>query len=153
MAWLDRRRLAELHQRGPEHWAVVLEQLETRSLKLVFWNYRLAELPEPISLWLRTRYAPLAGNLLIYSPKLPIGEGVLSLVFAGRYAVSGPPGALLEIEGRTLRSGDEIELAAGPIAIRAGQSLRLHLVPDGVEERIDSRYLKPQPLFDSPYSY
>jgi hypothetical protein len=156
LSWLDGPRLAALDAQTPEEIARLVERFSTSRPRLVIWNYRIARLPEPLLGPIRATYAPLFGNVFIYSPALAAGATELDLWFAGRYAVSGPSGSGVVVDGRTAAVGDEIHLEAGRHRVSAAAGHRLHLLPDDVESRlarIDPALARPGALFVSPYEH
>jgi len=156
LSWLDAARRQVLDSGGPEASAKSLAALDSDRVKLVIWNYRLAKLPDPLRAYLADQFAPLFGNLHIYSPRLAAGASTPDLRFAGRYALTGPAGSTVEITQADSRldPGDEVRLPAGKSELLAShEGMRLHLVPDGIEAQLDARYATPRPLFPAPYTW
>jgi hypothetical protein len=156
LSWLDGPKLASLDAAGSEQLAALEMRFAAARPRLVIWNYRIARLPEPLLERIRSTHAPLFGNLLIYSPRLEGAERAVDLWFGGRYALSGPAGGAVAIDGQRLAVGGELRLTAGYHRVEAAPGYRLHLVPDDFEARvasIDPALARPQPLFVAPYAY
>ena len=156
LSWLDAQRLAALAAQPPSDLARLEERIEQARPRLVIWNYRIARLPEALLSGIKQSHAPLFGNLLIYSPTLATGEQEVDVWFSGRYALSGPGGGAVEIDGAQVRVGDEVRLAPGMHRAVAGAGYRLHLVPDEIEQHlagVDPALARPRPLFEAPYRY
>jgi len=154
LSWLDGPRLSALDARDDDGLAALARSFVEARPRIVIWNYRIARLPDHLRERIRGTHAPLFGNLLIYSPTLAPGE--LDLWFGGRYALSGPRGGAIAIDGRPLSIAGELRLEAGPHTIETGPGYRLHLVPDDIGARVaqlDPALARPQPLFEAPYRY
>jgi len=153
LAWLDGVALARLAQAdGPQIRDLVDRIVEARP-RFVVWNYRIAQLPAPLVAGVRATYAPYFGNIRTYGPRLAEGTHPLDLWVGGRYALSGPVGGRVRIDGRSLDVGHEQVLAAGVHQVTAELGYRLHWLPEGIEERLDARYARPRLLFPDAYTY
>jgi hypothetical protein len=153
LAWLDiprNRALAELPVHEIEG---IRRDLARHPPKLVVNNYRIYGLPRPLRAHLGRTYEPWWGSIAIYSPSVDGGATEVEIAFDGIYELAGSAGAALEVGGRSVVSGDRVELAAGRHAVAGGHPFRLRYVPAGVEDRLDPRFQRSQLFFPDVYVY
>jgi hypothetical protein len=60
---------------------------------------------------------------------------------------------VLTIDGRTYRSGEYVRLTAAHHRITSRYPSRLRLIPEGIEETLDSRFLAEQNFYPAVYDY
>jgi len=110
LRWLDLLALRVAAQAEPE----LLEQLRAQPPRLLVDNDRLRRLPPKLREELDRSYAGVGGNLRVYGPLLPPGEGHVDLAFAGSYRVMAAERAELRLDGGPwLRDGARLELGSG----------------------------------------
>jgi hypothetical protein len=149
-AWLDKNRKQMLSTINLDR---LIGDLDRSPPKLLVWSVRLEKLPEKLDAWLRSTFTPFSSNVWLYAPTLDSGEADLTLHFAGSYRVLAPADVRVTIDGRTLESGERIDLRRGVHRVAAPPGVRLQLTPEVPAHLVDPRWSAPEPFFSRPYAY
>jgi hypothetical protein len=150
---LDATALAQLNAAGRGAAVGIAFALHRRPPKLVISNYRIIALPRPLLKWIDAHYTPLSGSVRPYAPRVESGTSDIRFAHAGRYLIDSPRPDVLTIDGRTYRSGEYVRLTAAHHRITSRYPSRLRLIPEGIEETLDSRFLAEQNFYPAVYDY
>jgi len=142
--WIDAPTLAALRSLSPPQLMDVIRRADAAHPKLLILNYRIVGLPHLLQLYIRSRFRPLYGSILLYAAA--IQAPTFTVDFDGTYAIDRP--AL--IDGR--RADRFVQLTKGAHALGGVDRARLRLLPpSGV--MVDPQYAEPQLLFRNIYDY
>ncbi len=153
LAWLDLPQLQRLRGMTTDALDGVIADLERTPPKLVVLNYRFQNLPRPILDYLRQRYRPFWGSMLLYGRRAAAGEAI-DLAFGGAYRVLVAAGiGAGRIGGRAVRSGDVVLLERGRYRNDGEVDWSLSLWPADWEALADPTFKEPQELFPRVYEF
>ena len=147
LRWLDTARLRSIHAKGADFHQAILDELESRPVKLVIRNWRLIRLPTVIQTYLATHFARLWGNIHTYAPTVHPHDKLVDLKFAGTYRILAQGPAGLTIEGADYAQGDQLRLSQGRHSVQASSVLSLQFLPDGWEAKVKAPYEAERPGF------
>ena len=129
----------------------IQEALEQRPPLLVINSYRISGLPDALSKSIARNYARISASVFLYAP-MPSGEQI-RLAFPGRYAIDAKTPGEVEIDDARYRTETRVELAAGNHRVIAAQPVRFRLMPVGVENVLDPRFVREQEFYPHVYDY
>ena len=140
---LQRRRLARA---SPETLQDLVERMDAAPIKLLIMNYRLEDLPMPVTGWLVNHYAHFWGNVLLYAPVIDQPE--FRLHFDGLYQVDlGDSEQPVTVDGRPVAHGERIRLTAGNHQA-SGERFRLRFLPETLDPGLlEPSYRQPRQMF------
>lgn len=152
LAWVDAAGIAQLRRESPATIRDIVTSLERHPPKVVIGNYRIYGLPTPIRDWIMQRYLRLTASVFTYAPSIAAGSSSVDLAYGGRYRVE-TESLVATIDGQPRRHNVFVELSKGRHAVSADAAVRLRLVPTGIENQLDARFLAEQDLFPNVYDY
>jgi hypothetical protein len=107
----------------------VLQDLQTKPVKLLVNNDRIAHLPPRILNYLRSEFEHYWGGIYLYSPTVQADQQVFLLKFSARYNVEPVEMRPVVIDGEERLPHAIITLASGQHRSRANVAYRLRLLP------------------------
>jgi hypothetical protein len=142
----------DLRQASSQRIAALIADIDRGHPKLVITNYRTRDLPLAVRLYLARRFDPFSASVNLYAPLVGPDEREFEVWFDGRYQIETETGGAV-IDGQPVAAGMTLELPRGGHHNDSTTPVRLRLVPDGIEARLDPAMLKYRPMFEGVYDY
>lgn len=143
----------QLDTASPERLAAIQDELERKPPKVLVRNERFNGMPPRVRSYLWANYAHYWGNVELYAPRFASSRS-LTLSFPGRYRVElDDEDGAFAIDGRAVKDGEVIALAAGRHALDTTAHGRLHWQPpETVVRRLDPRFKERGELIGNAYN-
>ena len=151
------RRLSAFHVVEMQTWPAarldtLIEEVGRGRPKLLIYDYRLAGLPRALKSYLLRRYDHWSASVFLYAPLVASDERTFDIWFDGQYRVEPASGRAV-IDDRDVASGTLISLQRGVHRNGSSAEVRLRLIPNTDEARLDPAMQASRSLFAGVYDY
>ena len=126
----------------------ILERLQKEPIRLLIYNWKIDyEVPKLIRTHLYRNFAPLWGNVWIYSPQVKPSDSNVNLLFTDVYSIEMEKPHPVMIDGQTYPPGSTLELNRGRHSILTTSRLRLKLRAAKADHLRNPAYREPVNFF------